>query len=142
RTFVDVDRYHAAKKVVDHKRRHPDSTVHAEPHQRKMDRLDAKELMEERVARVWGTDDKGKARWPRDHWTGVRSLRDRAQTIGMDCEDAYVEIYPTLCALIHSGPSPEHGDLEWFEKQVAFGYYFTFRHAKMAVETFSDLLDL
>ena len=142
RIFVDVDRYVAARKVVDHKHKHPDSKVHAEPHQRMMDRLDAKEPMDARVARVWGSDAKGNARWPRDHWTGMRSLRERAREIGMDCEDAYVQFYPTLCALIHSGPSPEHGNFEWFETQVAFGYYFTFRHAKMAAETFSNLLDL
>ena len=140
REFPDVDRYMAAKRVVDHKRTSPASQIDIAPHQAFMQRMDAAEPMSARVLRTWGADSKGNPRWPRDHWTGEGNLRERAKKIAPECEDAYVQIYPTLCALIHPGPTPEHGDFAWPEKQVAFGYFYAFMHSREATLVICDVL--
>jgi hypothetical protein len=142
REFPDIDRYMAAKRVVDHKTANPTSQIDVTSHQEFMRRMDATEAMSARVLRTWGADGKGNPRWPRDHWTGEGNLRERAKKIAPECEDVYVQIYPTLCALVHPGPTPEHGDFAWLEKQVAFGYFYAFVHAKAAIEAICDILSI
>ncbi|MEX2216906.1 MAG: DUF5677 domain-containing protein [Phycisphaeraceae bacterium] len=141
RAFPDVNRYMAADKVVSHKRKNPSSNLDATPHERFMKQMDASDPTENLVVRLWGINDKGKPSWP-VHWTGVSSLRGRAERIGPDCEDAYVQIYPTLSALTHCGPTPEHGNLAWLEKQAAFGYFFAFKFALDAAILFAKLFDV
>lgn len=140
REFPDVDRYMAAKRVVDHKAANSASQIDIMPHQGFMQRMDAVEPISARILRVWGLDKKGKPRKRLEHWTGEGNLWERATKIGPDCEDSYVQIYPTLCALVHSGPTPEHGDFAWLEKQTGFGYFYAFLYARNATEVMCDLL--
>ncbi len=142
REFPDVDRYMAAKRVVDHRTANPASQIDIAPHQAFMRRMDTTEPMATRVLRTWGADSKGNPRWPRDHWTGEGNLRERAKKIAPECEDGYVQIYPTLCALVHPGPTPAHGDFTWLEKQVAFGYFYAFLYARNATEVTCDIFGI
>ena len=87
-----------------------------------------------KVTRLWGTHPRtGKPLWPHDHWSGERKLPQRTQKLGLECEDAYVQAYPTLCGLVPPGPSAEVrdalSDFVWLEKQMGFGYFYTFLHA-------------
>jgi hypothetical protein len=141
RAFPDVDRYMAAQKVVDYKQHNPASQIDITLFQEFMSRADATEPMRDEVSRIWGADAKGNPRWPR-HWTGEGDVRRRAKQISLECEDAYVQIYPTLCALVHAGPTAEHGDFAWLEKQVAFGYFYAFVHARAATRETCDLLGI
>jgi hypothetical protein len=143
--FPDVDRYWAAKRAVDHKLATPASRIDVTHRQQFMDRLDAKnksETIPALVSRLWGTTKDGKPRWPKDHWTGMGNLRERAKALGPGYEDTYVQIYPTLCALVHPGATPYLGDFEWLEVQVGYGYFYTFHHAWEATELTIDLLGI
>ena len=144
REFVDVESYLAAKKVVDHKRLNATSKINNRIYNESLERIqrmDSAEPMCARVLRVW-RDKRGEPQWPRGHWTGEGNLRERAKAIGPEYEDGYIEIYPTLCALVHAGPSPEHGDGAWREKLAGFGYFYSFLYAKRATETIMEMLDI
>jgi hypothetical protein len=139
--YPNVDRYMAAKKVVEHKRKQPASKIDVTARQRFIDQLDARqEPMAALVSRLWGTT-KSIPRWP-SHWTGMGTLRDRARKIGPDEEDTYVQIYPVLCALVHPGATPYVGDFEWLEVQIGYGYFYTFWHSWKATEVVIELLGL
>lgn len=141
--FPDVDRYRCAKRVVDYKLGNPESKIDVTKRQDFISRLDAqKGSMPALVARLWGTGRNGTPNWPKDHWTGVGNLRDRAKLLGVQYEDTYMEMYPTLCALVHPGPTPFVGDFEWLEIQVGYGYYYMFQHAWQATELTINLLGI
>jgi hypothetical protein len=141
--YPDVDRYWAAKKLVDHKLANPTSKVDSAGRQQFMQRLDAKkEPIAAIVSRLWGTTNDGKPRWPKSHWTGVRNLRDRARTLGAEYEDTYLQIYPVLCALVHPGATPFAGSFEWMEIQIGYGYFYMFHHAWRATEMTIEMLGI
>lgn len=141
--FPEVERYWAAKKAVEHKAASTASQLNDLPYQEFVKRADAgSEPVPAKVARLWGVNNKNQPRWPRDHWTGVRSLRQRAAKLGPEFEDTYVQIYPTLCTLIHPTPTPLVGDFEWMETQVGFGYFHTFRHAWASTQVSIELLGI
>jgi hypothetical protein len=128
--FADVDRYWAASKVIRHKSETQNSKVDTSSYESFMRQADAgQESVPARVVRLWGADVSGAPRWPREHWSGVRNLRERARRLGPEFEDTYVQMYPILCALIHPGPTPLRGDLTWLEAQVGYGYFYAFHHA-------------
>lgn len=132
--FPDVDRYAAAMKVVQHIAKSPGSKVSAGIYQRCMGELDAKhQTVPALVTRLWGESQPGKPKWPL-HWTGKNNLRERAAMLGPKYEDTYVEIYPTLCALVHPSPTPFAGDFRWLEVQVGYAYFYAFKHALEATE--------
>ncbi len=144
--FPEVDRYRAAKKIVDHAATRT-SGIDTAPHQEFIRQMDAQEPMSAKVARIWGTHPKtGQPLWPRDHWTGEGKLPQRTKLLGPDCEDMYVQIYSTLCALVHPGPTPEvgqvMGDFDWLEQQIAFAYFLTFQNARSATFLTCDLLNV
>ena len=142
--FPDVTMYMAAKKVVEHKRQNPTSSVNSDPQQSFMDRMDKPEPMSAKVSRLWGVDQKGKPLWPRDHWAGKGKLPQRTKLLGLDCEDAYVQIYSILCGLIHPGASPEVrqslSDFEWLEKQMGYALFHVYMHARASTILACDLL--
>lgn len=141
RAYADVSRYQAAEKVVKHSRESPASNIDASAQAAFMQRMDAVEPVAKIVERVWGVKD-GKPLWPKDHWTGAGNLRDRAKKLGPECENAYVQIYPTLSMLTHSGPTIVHGEIAWWEQQAAFSYMFAFKHALDAVMTMDRIFEL
>ena len=141
--FPIIDRYSAAKRVVDYKTGNPKSAIDVTAHQNLMKNLDSqKEPPTATVVRLWGTDKNGKPKWPRDHWTGEGNLRDRAKKLGIDCEDTYIQMYPVLCALVHPGAGPMMGDFEWQEKQVGYGYFYAFHHSWEATELVIGMLGI
>ncbi len=141
RAYADVSRYQAAEKVVKHSRESPASNIDATAQAAFIQRMDAMEPVAKIVGRVWGVKD-GKPLWPKDHWTGAGNLRDRAKKLGPECENAYVQIYPTLSMLTHSGPTIVHGEIAWWEQQAAFSYVFAFKHALDAVMTMDRIFEL
>jgi hypothetical protein len=141
--FPEVDRYRAAKRLVDYKVEHPDSKIDDSVYRRFLARMDsAKEPLVSKVQSLWGDDQAQKPRWPRDHWSGEGNLRQRAKKLGRDCEDTYIQMYPTLCALVHPGATPMVGDFEWREKQIGYGYFYTFHHSWLASQLVINLLKI
>lgn len=144
--YPDVAMYLADLKVVEHKAKNPTSSVDTARQQAFMTSMDARPngTMEQRVGDLWGRNAEGEPRWPRSHWTGKGNLPQRAKELGLDCEDAYVQLYPTLCALVHPGPAPEVreslSDFVWLEEQIGFGYLHTFENALAAAILTCDLL--
>jgi hypothetical protein len=146
--YPDVSMYVAAKTLVEWKSENPSSSLDSGPQDAFIKRIDANPLgrMNARVSALWGTKGNGDPRWPTGHWTNDGDLRTRARKISLDLEGAYVQIYPTLCALVHPGPSPEVretlSDFVWLEKQMGFGYCYMFVHARAAMITTCDLLGI
>lgn len=145
--FPDVDRYRAAKKMVERKRADPDCKLDVTPQEQWMKQKDTPVPLAEKVAKLWGTHPKtGKPLWPGDHWSGEGKLPQRTKLLGADCEDMYVQIYSTLCALVHPGPTPVVGqkmdDFNWIEQQIAYGYFLTFMNARSSMILTCDLLKI
>lgn len=70
------------------------------------------------VIQHWGITKKGKPRWP-DHWSG-QTVAERAEKLGPDYEELYVELYPFLSWHIHSG-STGYAGLKAETLESAFG---------------------
>jgi len=135
REFANVNRYAAANNVVRHKQNNSASQIDSAAHVQWMKNFDTQESIAARIKRVWGkeNDINGKQWWP-EHWTGVGKIRHRASKLSPEFEDAYVQIYPTLCALTHSGPTSELGGIDWWELQLSFAFIYGFKYAFEATQ--------
>ncbi|MEA2708186.1 MAG: hypothetical protein QOF78_787 [Phycisphaerales bacterium] len=153
REYSDVDRYMTGKKVVD---RRGDSNslltdADIQPIIAGLQALDEKARrkghasMRDLVLKFWGANGVDEPKWP-SHWSGEGNLRSRAKAIGPECLDEYYQIYPTLCALVHPGPTPEVGlglsDPLWRESLVSFSYGHAYRLARSATDIFIDLVEV
>jgi hypothetical protein len=153
RHYADVDRYVAAKKVVDRRKHAESQLIDADiaPIVKVMDALDERartngfDSMRALVNKLWGTNASGEPKWP-GHWSGQGRLKARVEMLGRECFDHYCQVYPMLCALIHPGPTPEVGvglsDPEWRENLVSFSYGSAYRLARWATEIFIDLVEV
>jgi hypothetical protein len=141
--FGEVDRYLSAEKVVEHVALHADSKIDVSVYKAFLASVDAKEPLENLVARVWGKKSNGSPAWPNHHWTGAGDLAKRAEALGIECLDAYRELYPVMSWLVHSGPTSYLGrSFDTIESQVGWGYFFTFQHARAATITAVKLLGI
>ncbi len=99
--FPQVDRFRVARQVVAYNDQHPESTIDDE-HQRSLLQIPNREKeIEEIIVQHWGRTRKGKPCRP-EHWSGM-SVRSRAEQLGDEVTELYLESYPLLSWAIHSG---------------------------------------
>ena len=143
--YPEVSRYMAARKVVE-RAKNPQSKLDSTNQAAFMARFDAgpKGPVPDRVAKLWGRNKAGEPKWPQNHWTGHGTMPERTEMLGPECRDDYAQVYPTLCALLHSGPGQEVrdslSDPVWIEMQMGYGYFFTFSYARKSALLLCQML--
>lgn len=137
--YQDVNAYQIATRALNRRASGPGSAIDAGVYQAAVDRMNAAEPVELIVSRCWGVCD-GKPKWPGFHWTGIGNLRQRAERLGDEHHDEYVELYPILSNLVHPGPMMLGMPFEQIELRIAHAYLHMFRRARDAVIVTCDLL--
>jgi hypothetical protein len=101
--FTHVERYRVAAKLVAFYAARP-LPRHLNITQQRRLVADAAETnaVETLVERYWGRNQRGDLNWPK-HWSRFQDARGRAQHVGGDWEERYVEHYYMLSWHIHSG---------------------------------------
>jgi hypothetical protein len=103
-SFADVERLRVAKARLAFFDAHP-GLPYADPRyglaaQRAFVR-DEEARIEVEIARLWPAQSRGRPQAPR-HWSGVRELRARAESISVECEALYWQYYAHLSWFVHT----------------------------------------
>jgi hypothetical protein len=130
KAFPNIDRYHAAQKIILHKRKCANSTFDTRPHEEWVTQMESQsEPVANKVGRLWGTKGEGIPKWPRFHWTGIRDLSERSDKLGLEYLDEYYQIYTIFSSLVHAGPTAfVHHDFSKLELNIGYAYFKSFQY--------------
>jgi len=100
--FPGIEKYRVAQKLVSFCMNHANSTTLDCSYQQDFISSPGKEqTINETVVKFWGKTSKGKPNRPK-HWTG-KDIQKRAQDLGPEYEELYIETFPLFSWYIHSG---------------------------------------
>jgi hypothetical protein len=98
--FPQVEKFRSASKLVSYCDRSNNTRIDC-TNQREFIELENNMTIDSLVVECWGTNNKGKPKWP-THWSG-QTVAERAERLGPYYEEFYIEFYSFLSWHIHSG---------------------------------------
>ena len=116
--FPEIEKYRAAKNLVSYCEKTNNNKIQYSNQKKFIDGDEKSIAIESLVIKLWGTNSKGKPNWPK-HWSG-KNIYERANDLGPDVKDLYMEFYPFLSWHIHSG-STGYAGMPKETLEAAFG---------------------
>ncbi len=116
--FPEVEKYRVAINLISYCNMNNNTRIECTNQRNFVDGVTKKAAIESLIIQHWGRNKKNKPIWP-DHWSGL-NIAQRAEKLGQDYKELYVEFFPFLSWHIHSG-STGYAGLKPETLESAFG---------------------